>query len=442
MEEDWQADRQRLERLRRLHPAWRLQDLGDATGRSRGWVKKWLKRIREGPADDPTVLQSRSRRRKQPPPGLSQRVIDRILEIRDHPPAGLGRIPGPKAILYYLAQAATTDLAGEVIPRSTRTVWLVLKAHQRIILAPRRPHQPTDPAEPLAHWQIDFKDVTTVAPEPDGKQQHAVEVLDVIDAGTSLLVDAQPRADYTMATALTAMAQTVQANGVPATISMDRDGRFVGDTSHGDLPSPFVRFWLGLGVTVTVLPPRRPDLNAFVERYHRSYEEECVQVYRPADLDAVIAVTATYRQHYNAERPHQGRSCGNQPPLVAFPTLPPRPPAPALVDPNAWIDALDGQRFVRRVQASTAVQFDTTRYYVRQDLVGQRVTLRIEAPTRTMVIEHAGQEVKRVPIPGTGQPPCPFDQFVAQLVEEARTGRRGIPPAAHQQLPLPLPINP
>lgn len=96
-----------------------------------------------------------------------------------------------------LAQAATTDLAGEVIPRSTRTVWLVLIAHQRLILAPRRPHEPTDPAEPLAHWQIDVKDVTTVAPEPDGKQQHAVEVLDVVDAGTSLLVDVQPRADDT-----------------------------------------------------------------------------------------------------------------------------------------------------------------------------------------------------------------------------------------------------
>jgi hypothetical protein len=42
-------------------------------------------------------------------------------------------------------------------------------------------------AEPLEAWQIDFKDVTTVAPEPEGKRQHTVEVLNIVDTGTSIL---------------------------------------------------------------------------------------------------------------------------------------------------------------------------------------------------------------------------------------------------------------
>lgn len=120
------------------------------------------------------------------------------------------------------------------------------------------------------------------------------------------------------------LATTVQTIGLPDVVTCDRDSRFVGGTHAEDAPSPFVRFWLCLGVTVTILPPRRPDLNAFVERYHRSYEEECLQVYRPADLEAVKTVTARFLHHYNEERPHQGRSCNNQPPLKAFPTLPPR----------------------------------------------------------------------------------------------------------------------
>ena len=36
-------------------------------------------------------------------------------------------------------------------------------------------------------------------------------------------------------------------------------------------------------------------------------------------------VTAAFREHYNRERPNQALTCGNRPPLVAFPALPPRP---------------------------------------------------------------------------------------------------------------------
>lgn len=174
-----------------------------------------------------------------------------------------------------------------------------------------------------------------------------------------------------------------------------------------------------------------------MERYHRSYDEECLQVYRPADLEAVTTVTARYRQHYNEERPHQGVSCGNQPPRRAFPDLPARPPVPAMVDPDRWIEVLDGQRFVRKVQASGEIVLDSQRYYVGQALVGQRVTLIVQAAERVLVIEHGAKEVKRVSIKGTGYPRCRFEQFVEQLCEEAQIGRRK-PPSAPQQLALTL----
>jgi hypothetical protein len=235
-----------------------------------------------------------------------------------------------------------------------------------------------------------------------------------------------------MATTIAAVAQTVQQVGLPERVTIDRDGRFVGDTHYADAPSPFLRFWLCLGVAVTVLPPRRPDLNAFVERYHKSYDEECLKVHRPADLEAVTSVTARYQQHYNEERPHQGLSCGNQPPRRAFPELPTRPAAPMLVDPDRWLEALDGKRFVRKVEQSTAVKLDYHRYYVNRELVGQHVTLIVRASDRTLSIQHRGKEVRRVPLYGIGRPPCAFEQFVEQLCEEARTGRRSAPPAARQ----------
>ena len=104
MEAQWYADRTLLRTLLRSQPTWTLQDYADATQRSLGWVKKWVKRLQGALPDDDQALHSHSRARKHPPPSLSPLVVERILEIRDHPPEHLQRTPGPKAILYYLAR--------------------------------------------------------------------------------------------------------------------------------------------------------------------------------------------------------------------------------------------------------------------------------------------------------------------------------------------------
>jgi transposase InsO family protein len=195
-----------------------------------------------------------------------------------------------------------------------------------------------------------------------------------VDAGTSLLLNAQARDDFTAETTLRAVAETLQAQGCPEAVMIDRDPRFVGSTRQRDCPSPCERFWLCLGVAVTVLPPRRPDLNCFVERTHRAYEEACLRIFQPTDLGQVREVTDRFRQHYNEERPHQGQACGNQPPRVALaartPPIPPRPPVPAVVDPDRWVAALDGRRYVRKVTTGTRVTVDGVPYYLARTRVG------------------------------------------------------------------------
>ncbi len=110
------------------------------------------------------------------------------------------------------------------------------------------------------------------------------------------MVNAQVRPDFTAETTLYAVAEFVQQHGLPQAVTIDRDVRFVGAPQQRDFPSPFVRFWLCLGVAVTICPPRRPDLNAFVERYHRSLEYECLLIYRPHILETAMAVTAAYQR--------------------------------------------------------------------------------------------------------------------------------------------------
>lgn len=172
---------------------------------------------------------------------------------------------------------------------------------------------------------------------------------------------------------------------------------------------------------VTICPPHRPDKNAFVERYHRSYNQECLQVDRPTTVAEVREVTAAYKEHYNYERPNQARSCGNRPPRVAFPTLPARPSIPLVVDPDAWLRMIDGHAYVRRVQRGGDVAVGDVRYYVGRDLVKQQVALQVDARAREFVIVHAGLERGRVPIKGLVQRLLPFDDFIDLLAKQARS---------------------
>ncbi len=228
MEDCWLADRTLLRSLVQLQPTWTLHDYAAATHRSLAWVKKWRKRFRDVAPDDDHVLHSRSRARHSLPPPLDPFVIERILAIRDAPPAHLQRIPGPKAILYFLAHDPELRSLGLRLPGSTRTIWQVLRQHGRIAITSERRHTPVERPEPMTAWQLDFKDVSTVPAETDGKQQHVVEVLNTVDTGTSILVNAQVREDFTAETTLEAIVETLRLQGRPETITLDRDPRFVG----------------------------------------------------------------------------------------------------------------------------------------------------------------------------------------------------------------------
>lgn len=55
-----------------------------------------------------------------------------------------------------------------------------------------------------------------------------------------------------------------------------------------------------------------------MERFQRTQEEECLQVYRPVNLEQTWEGVEPFRWHYNGERPNQALTCGNRPPYQAF----------------------------------------------------------------------------------------------------------------------------
>jgi hypothetical protein len=207
-----------------------------------------------------------------------------------------------------------------------------------------------------------------------------------------VLVDAQPSADFHAETTLEAVADLFVRQGLPQVVRMDRDVRLVSSPSGSDFPSALVRFCECLGVGVLLCDPHHPQQNGFVERYHRTYQEECLAVDRPGTLDEVREVTAEFAQHYNWRRPHQGRSCGNRPPRVAFPTLPELPAVPDLVDPDRWRRVNDG--------------------------------LHLSAAKAALLVVQEHQVLKTLPLKGLGGQALRFEAFVRLMMDQARAEHR------------------
>jgi transposase InsO family protein len=315
-------------------------------------------------------------------------------------------------------------MQGERLPRSSRTIYRILQQAGRITRRLPRVQEPQERPAPMRHWQLDFKDVSSVPPDTFGKQQHAVEVLNVVDEGTSVLVDAQVSATFHAETTLEAIADLFMRQGLPQVVRLDRDGRFVGSPSGSDFPSALVRFCECLGVGVLLCDPHHPQQNGFVERYHRTYQQECLTVDCPGSVEQVREVTAAFVQHYNWSRPHQGLSCGNQPPRVAFPTLPELPSVPDLVDPDRWLQVRDGLHLVRKVRRDGSIRVDLKTYYVGRALAGQHVALHLSAAQRALLVVHEQQVIKTLPLKDLTGHALRFEAFVQLMMRQARSERQ------------------
>lgn len=420
MEEQWYCDRAALRQLIKVHPDYTNPQLAQALKRSLAWVKKWKKRLGAASPEDEQVLWSRSCARKTPPPQLDPRIVERIVAIRDQPPDNLKRTPGPKTIAYFLKKDTKLLELNLKVPTSSSTIWKVLTEHNRIA-HPKgsEPHR-LELAEPYTSWQLDFKDNVWVEVEPDGKQQHLIESLNVVDTGTSALLTSRARGDYNAQTVLSELKGLILEWGLPQALTFDRDPRFVGSWRGRDFPSAFVRFWLCLGVKINICPPHRPDLNCYVERFHRAQGSECLAIHRPKNVETTQEVLTRYKDHYNFERPHQGKSCHNIPPMIAHPPPLFRQPPSLFINPNQWLYQIAGRRYPRKVRADGTVVIAKQTYYIGTAHAKQYVALVVEAQNQQFVVYQKESELGRVAIKGLYRGyELSFEDYHALMVTEA-----------------------
>ena len=409
MESEWELDRIRLYQLRRAHPDWTLPRLAQAVQRSLSWVKKWLKRFREAGPVTLETFKSCSRA----PHSRARQVVgvvrDAILGLRDELKARYGRVVGAKTILYHLQHDPLLQAQGVYLPRSTRTIWQVLKEGGRI---PTRLHEhyPIERPEAMQHWEMDF-----------GQLGDRFEFLTVVDRGTSILVNTQTQPHYNAETALLAVATLFIVTGLPEKLRFDNDPRYVGNWLTDGFPSPLMRFLLCLGVEPDLVEPGKPQHKPFAERSVRTLKHECLWLDPPTDWLDAAGILDIYRQFYNQERANQSLACGNRPPYEAFPSLPLLAAVPGTVDPDAWLAHYDRRIFKRQVGHNGMIRVGNHAYYVGYQHARTPVGVWLDAQRRVFRILHRGAVLCEKEIQGLVGHSMSFQDYLKQILSEAQT---------------------
>ena len=183
-----------------------------------------------------------------------------------------------------------------------------------------------------------------------------------------------------------------------------------------------MRFLLCLGVEPDLVEPGKPQDKPFAERSVRTLKHECLWVDTPQDWLDADSLLRIYREFYNHERAHQSLVCGNRPPCVAFPNLPPLPLVPEQVDPDAWLPFFHRRVFRRRVGQNGAISVGRQDYYVGYAHAGTRVGVLLDAERKLFRVLRGTTVLVDKEIQGLVGRQLLFQAYLQQMLVEARTG--------------------
>lgn len=168
---------------------------------------------------------------------------------------------------------------------------------------PTRARQPlVAPVALNGVWALDFMHDALYG----GRQFRTLNILDeanrealAIEVGTSLPA----------ARVVRVLEQLIELYGRPAALRMDNGPELIAEV--------FVRWCEAHSIERLYIPPGKPDQNAFIERFNRTYREEVLDAYVFESLADVQTITDQWLPDYNDHRPHE--SLGRIPPTSFLP---------------------------------------------------------------------------------------------------------------------------
>ena len=138
-------------------------------------------------------------------------------------------------------------------------------------------------------WALDFMHDALYG----GRRFRTLNVLDegnrqglAIDVGTSI----------PSARVVRIMEQLIEVYGRPAAVRVDNGPELTAQA--------FVDWCERQAIELRYIQPGKPDQNAYIERFNRSYREEVLSAYVFESLEQVRALTVEWLQTYKQGRPH------------------------------------------------------------------------------------------------------------------------------------------
>lgn len=151
-------------------------------------------------------------------------------------------------------------------------------------------------------WSMDFMADTLYG----GRRFRTLNVLDEgVREGLAIEIDTSLRAERVVRV----LEQLKDWRGLPQAIRCDNGPEYTAQ--------PVVDWCRTNGIELRYIQPGKPNQNAYIERFNRTYRTEVLDAHLFEDLDQVRDITDTWLQRYNDERPHE--SLGNLPPSVPDP---------------------------------------------------------------------------------------------------------------------------
>ena len=168
---------------------------------------------------------------------------------------------------------------------------------------PRRVRQPlTAPPVLNRTWALDFMSETLY----DGRR---VRLLTVIDEGNREGLEIAMGLSVPSQRVVRVLNELVAVHGCPAALRTDNGPEF--------LAQPFIDWCTDHRVAIHYIQPGKPDQNAYIERFNRSYRTEVLNAHLFESIAELQALIMTWLRIYNEERPHD--SLGRVPPLTFLP---------------------------------------------------------------------------------------------------------------------------
>jgi putative transposase len=221
--------------------------------------------------------------RLPPPSGRDDEVIDALNEL-------LGLYPRWGFWKYFnrLRKLGRTWNHKRVL-RVYRAMKLNLPRRKKRRLPEREHHTLEVPTAVNAIWALDFVSDSLY----NGRR---FRTLNVIDEGVREALDIVVDTSLTSKRVARELEKIRQWRGTPDAIRCDNGPEFIGQA--------FVDWCEAHKIKIRYIQPGKPNQNAYIERFNRSYRNEVLNAYLFEDLNQVRRLTIKWLRQYNEERPH------------------------------------------------------------------------------------------------------------------------------------------